>query len=122
MRYPRCQANNLTTIGRCMRTRAWGYGVCWQHQRLNAPAQHALDTKHDAFHKEADCHKPCPLHTPTDHHMVTWQLHYRWDRGIFERICEHGIGHPDPDNMAYIRQTWGDDGTHGCDGCCWDGS
>lgn len=53
---------------------------------------------------------PCVIHAPTDHHMRAWPLKWRTDRQIFERICPHGIGHPDPDQRA--------DGTHGCDGCC----
>jgi len=58
----------------------------------------------------------CPIHNPSDHHMVTWKTCWRGDRGIMERLCEHGIGHPDPDDFR-IRN--GDDpGGHGCDGCC----
>lgn len=30
-----------------------------------------------------------------------------------ERICPHGVGHPDPDCMYAKRDT-----VHGCDGCC----
>jgi hypothetical protein len=33
-----------------------------------------------------------------------------------ERICDHGIGHPDPDDIR-VRERW-DEGVHGCDGCC----
>lgn len=32
---------------------------------------------------------------------------------MMERVCEHGVGHPDPDCM-YAQQ----DPAHGCDGCC----
>jgi hypothetical protein len=42
-----------------------------------------------------------------------------------ERICPHGVGHPDPDDLAYrisIAKKMGKDtkylGIHGCDGCC----
>ncbi len=31
-----------------------------------------------------------------------------------ERTCAHGIGHPDPDSLAWL----GCEGIHGCDGCC----
>ncbi len=58
------------------------------------------------------CESPCPIHRPGEHHMVTWQLHWRDDRRIFERICEHGVGHPDPDSTPEGH------GVHGCDGCC----
>ena len=53
--------------------------------------------------------------------MRGWPLLWRDLRGIFERTCEHGIGHPDPDQFDY----WEKIGTsfetvHGCDGCCAD--
>lgn len=62
----------------------------------------------------------CCLHNPSDHHMTTWTLILRDDRNwLAERICEHGIGHPDPDSLAYIQSTGIDDpGVHGCCGCC----
>jgi len=58
----------------------------------------------------------CTIHNQTGHHMVTWPLNWRWDRGIMERMCPHGIGHPDPDDYR-IRKGL-DIGVHGCDGCC----
>lgn len=65
-------------------------------------------------HREADCLvAPCPIHSPSDHHMATWPQHWRGDRGIIERICPHGLGHPDPDGMFDPG-----DGVHGCDDCC----
>lgn len=57
----------------------------------------------------------CCIHNPTDHHMRKWKQHWRSDRGIMERICPHGVGHPDPDDLS-IRE--GGDNRHGCDGCC----
>lgn len=60
----------------------------------------------------------CTIHKFSDHHMVKWTQHWRGDRGIMERICAHGIGHPDPDDIRITNGS--DDGTHGCDGCCWD--
>lgn len=62
---------------------------------------------------------PCVIHRPTRHLMTHFPLHWRNDRGIFERICPHGIGHPDPDQFTY----WASIGQesqaiHGCDGCC----
>jgi hypothetical protein len=37
-----------------------------------------------------------------------------------ERICSHGVGHPDPDDIAFKFENGLDDamGVHGCDGCC----
>ncbi len=63
--------------------------------------------------------EPCIIHNPTDHHMRHFKLHWREDRRIFERICPHGVGHPDPDQWFFWRKTnqeW--QGRHGCDGCC----
>jgi len=65
-------------------------------------------------HRLADCPPPpCPVHSPSSHHMAGWPQHWRDDRRIIERICPHGIGHPDPDGMFDPG-----DGIHGCDGCC----
>lgn len=73
-------------------------------------------------------HKPercaghhCPFHNPSNHHMADWPKNIRYDKsGLTERICPHGIGHPDPDSAAafvqYSREEYID--THGCDGCC----
>lgn len=59
----------------------------------------------------------CCIHNPSDHHMVTWPQNWRGDRGIMERWCQHGIGHPDPDDFRIL--THRDSGVHdGCDGCC----
>jgi len=47
-------------------------------------------------------------------------LNWRSDRRLMERVCPHGIGHPDPDDVAY-RVSRGEPATvavHGCDGCC----
>lgn len=55
--------------------------------------------------------KRCPLHRRSNHHMRAWPQNWRDDRGFMERICPHGIGHPDPDDS-------GADPVHGCDGCC----
>jgi hypothetical protein len=63
----------------------------------------------------------CSIHNPSPHHMVTWHQLWRGDRGIMERICPHGIGHPDPDDVAHHERIKPDDdyyGVHGCDGCC----
>jgi hypothetical protein len=76
---------------------------------------------------------PCCIHNPSDHHMRTWEMNWRGDTGVMERICPHGVGHPDPDHMAYVTSLtpehvcmgvncphphldW--QGIHGCDGCC----
>ena len=61
----------------------------------------------------------CAVHNPVDHHMRDWPMHWRCDRGILERICQHGLGHPDPSQFDYwhsIGHDW--EATHGCDSCC----
>ena len=65
----------------------------------------------------------CCIHAPSEHSMRAFPQHWREDRQIMERICPHGIGHPDPDHIAHVRHMRGDEvangeGVHGCDGCC----
>lgn len=65
----------------------------------------------------------CCVHNPSDHHMYGWRQHWREDCQLMERLCRHGVGHPDPDHVAYVRRTRGDGAArthevHGCDGCC----
>lgn len=43
--------------------------------------------------------------------MRGWATNWRDDRKSMERICSHGVGHPDPDCLNLDRM-------HGCDGCC----
>ena len=59
--------------------------------------------------------RPCTIHNRTEHSMRGFPQHWRDDRGIMERICPHGVGHPDPDsNWPDGDYRW----IHGCDGCC----
>lgn len=67
--------------------------------------------------------RPCPLHNRSDHAMRSFRQHWRDDRGLMERICPHGIGHPDPDTWDYYVEHHGEryasaEFIHGCDGCC----
>lgn len=66
--------------------------------------------------------RPCVIHRPSLHGMRGWRLHWRGDRGIFERLCpECGCGHPDPDQYHYWRETnqeW--QMVHGCCSHAWD--
>lgn len=81
-------------------------------------------SQHQALwtHAREDCSGHCCLHNPSSHHMSTWKLWWRddWTPGFMERICpDRGIGHPDPDQVAYwkINGLEGHD-VHGCCGCC----
>ena len=68
-------------------------------------------------HEEDTCkNQYCTIHNRSDHHMRGWPQFYRFDRAIMERICTHGVAHPDPDE--YRISCGFDDGGHGCDGCC----
>ena len=63
---------------------------------------HTIDTCEGGF---------CCIHQPSQHHMVEWRQNWRDDAGKMERLCSHGIGHPDPDDLH-------PNTVHGCDGCC----
>lgn len=85
------------------------------------PAERVLWQNVENVHGRWACSKQnaCAYHKPSDHHMRTWYPHWRNDRGILERICEHGIGHPDPDQFEYWEQTDQKfQSVHGCCGCC----
>lgn len=61
----------------------------------------------------------CVVHNPSNHHMCSWKLNWRGDSRTMERICPHGIGHPDPDDVEYQRKHNREYvAVHGCDGCC----
>lgn len=84
------------------------------------PGPHVLRT-----HPETRCAGEwCVVHNPSDHHMRSWPLNWRGDRGLIERICPaHGVGHPDPDHLAFTEQIRGAraaevESVHGCCGCC----
>lgn len=70
--------------------------------------------------ESVDCYKfGCVMHSPSATHMVDWPLNWREDRGIMERICEHGTGHPDLDSADWLtRLGQGFQNIHGCCGCC----
>lgn len=74
-------------------------------------------------HEPTECRGPfCCIHSPSDHHMRNWPLNWRSDSSMMERLCRHGVGHPDPDDLEFRRWNWPkemfDGGIHGCDGCC----
>lgn len=75
------------------------------------------------IHKPEQCAgEPCPFHNPSEHALSGARMDIR-ATGLVERECEHGIGHPDPDSVAYLnahgatgaKGSWG---VHTCDGCC----
>lgn len=81
----------------------------------NVYLEHTDDWIH--CHEELTCRGDfCTLHNRSDHKMRSFPQHWRSDRAIMERICEHGVGHPDPDEFRI--RNGEDDGSHGCDLCC----
>lgn len=66
-------------------------------------------------HSLRDCHwvksnLPCPVHAPTDHPLRGWEQTWSQFMG-FGRVCpEHGLVHPDPDDLGIV---W----TEGCCDC-----
>jgi len=56
--------------------------------------------------------KRCCIHNPSAHQLVHARQQYRLDRNIVERVCQHGVGHPDPDDLRVA--TGEDSGLHGC--------
>jgi len=56
----------------------------------------------------------CCIHNPSKHALSDAPQNWREDRRIMERICEHGIGHPDRDQIMRDEAGW----VHACDGCC----
>lgn len=76
------------------------------------------------LHPASQCDRstPCVIHRPSDHHMKGWMMCFRFDIGVplVERVCEHGVGHPDPDSLRYFleRGDYEHLSVHGCDGCC----
>lgn len=78
-------------------------------------------------HDPADCAgRSCVMHNPSDHSMLSFPLKWRQADPLFdikpshfERICPHGIGHPDPDSTIWLMNACEIDvSVHGCDGCC----
>lgn len=74
-------------------------------------------------HAEKDCSGAhCVIHNPSNHCMLEFPTHWRDDVQIIERICPHGIGHPDPDGLEHLRSVGHQyaeaASVHGCDGCC----
>lgn len=63
----------------------------------------------------------CAIHNPSFHPLSDAKQLMRSDKfWLIERVCKHGVGHPDPDSASFIAKQQGDTGiwVHGCDGCC----
>lgn len=89
---------------------------------LVEPEIHTLEHSNETVvytHSATGClGQPCTIHNRTEHSMRAFPQHWRDDRGIMERICPHGVGHPDPDDYRVRLSPY--EGVHGCcqDRCC----
>lgn len=82
------------------------------------------------IHDKEDCSGQCPFDSPSPHSMAGMPRHIRTDKlGLVERICPHGVGHPDPDSVRFLNDAIDVRRglnfhkkyaleVHGCDGCC----
>lgn len=80
--------------------------------------EHSNQTLYNVHASDQCLGEYCTIHNMSDHSMRSFPQYWREDRGFMERICPHGVGHPDPDE-GRLYGKW--DRQHGCDGCC-DGS
>ena len=77
-------------------------------------------------HNDGHCPlRYCAIHRPSAHHLVGAPLQWREGTGRMERICGHGIAHPDEDFLDWVQARRGlleaaVAGVHDCDGCCGD--
>jgi hypothetical protein len=90
----------------------------WLTETFTTPTGQALE-----IHAAEVCRGPCPVHMPTGHHLRCLALHWNVERARFERVCDHGVHHPDPDVIAVVRRDRGGEAAgaasmHVCDGCC----
>lgn len=105
----------------------------WQIVKLQENSRWSYDRLTDdsdtvwKVHKREVCEGEfCSIHNPSGHPLKDARLILRkWNpfslkpTGFPERICEHSVGHSDPDAVAfYAKQGSHGLGVHGCDGCC----
>lgn len=64
-------------------------------------------------HDKANCSGCCVIHSPIESHMKDWKLHWRDDRGFFERIDPMGVGHPAIEDIEYHKTQGRDISLHG---------
>lgn len=72
-----------------------------------------------SVHEAGTCRgEHCTIHRLSDHPMRAFPQQWRGDRGLMERLCPHGVGHPDPDEYLLTGSNGAELAVHGCDGCC----
>jgi len=90
--------------------------LAWKAETMDLVYLENTDIKIWTHKKELCMGQHCTVHNLSSHSMRSFPQHWRGDRAIMERICPHGIGHPDPDE--YKLTVSKHEGIHGCDGCC----
>lgn len=100
-------------LGQDKKTNFWTVGV----DSKGDPNGYVMRNPHDSW---LCVGRGCAIHDhPSDHKLKDAPMLWRDDRGILERICEHGIGHPDFDSALYLTSIGSEvENIHGCDGCC----
>lgn len=118
--YVEAQAEMIQSANAAMEARSWDLVSIEATEPLFGEhiGQVALRT-----HPEGACSgEYCCIHNPSDHHMREWPQLWRSDKGLMERTCPHGVGHPDPDDIAHKRRVNAPNlesvTVHGCCGCC----
>jgi hypothetical protein len=82
---------------------------------------HVMDGMRVLTHAKERCQgRNCVIHNPSDHHMRGWEKRFHQPSQQTIRVCKHGLGHPDPDDVAYWQQIAHRriSTKHECDGCC----
>lgn len=83
--------------------------------------RHEMDGVNVLTHTLSKCQgRKCVIHNPSDHHMRGWPKRFHQPTQQTARVCKHGLGHPDPDDVAYWQQIAHRriSTKHECDGCC----
>lgn len=84
-----------------------------------------LDGRVMQVHPPQACRgQTCCVHNPSEHPLRTAALTWNALTATMNRVCSHGLVHPDPDDIAFKERTLGPSdvwgyGVHTCDGCCW---
>lgn len=83
---------------------------------MSIPLEHT-DVVFKYMHDEGTCAGEfCTIHNRSDHSMRSFPQAWRGEKRLMERMCPHGVGHPDPDDYMLTRDPYLS--VHGCDGCC----
>jgi|SRR5690625_648052 len=68
-------------------------------------------------HSQEECAlEECDIHNRPKE-FEGFRLQWRQDRGLLEQVCEHGVAHPAPSEVAYSLKI-GRDRNHLTHGCC----